>query len=151
MNKEEIFTGEIDHPGFSVPDIDEALEFFTGVLGFEVLFIPQLPPHDENSPSQKGMFGVYDDAYTKAAAFLHYGGRKIELAQWESKERKDFRPNPADAGAPHLAITVSDIPAAYEYFQGFDNIEVRPITPMGFFYVVSPWGLEVQVMPPQGA
>ncbi|ASG79628.1 bleomycin resistance protein [Lactiplantibacillus pentosus] len=144
MTKATIFTGTIDHSGFVVPDIDAAVNFFVDVLGFEVLQRPgRMQPADD---SLTRYFGVHTGAVMEGAAFLQYGGRKIELVQWSAPRQVDPQLNPADVGAAHLAITVSDLSEAKAYFEHQPNVTVREMGPLGFFYITTPWGMEIQIM-----
>lgn len=74
--KNTIFQGTIEHSGFVVPDIEVAVEFFTHILGFEVLFRPGRMQFEDDS--LKRYFGVHEQSIVEGAAFLQYGGRKIE-------------------------------------------------------------------------
>ncbi|MEK5447391.1 hypothetical protein [Paenibacillus sp. FSL R7-0331] len=53
---------------------------------------------------------------------------------------------PSDTGASHLAITVTDLAAALEYFEEPSDVVVRELSPLGFFYITTPWGMEIQIM-----
>ncbi|MBO9164389.1 hypothetical protein [Lactiplantibacillus pentosus] len=48
--------------------------------------------------------------------------------------------------AAHLAITVSDLSEAKAYFEHQPNVTVREMGPLGFFYITTPWGMEIQIM-----
>src|SRR5690625_2800008 len=109
-----LFQGTIDHTGFVVPDIDEAVTFFTEVLHFELLFQPE--PLSFSDDRLKRSFGVHAQSSVEGAAFLQYGGKKIELVQWTDPEQQ-AGPKPADIGTAHLAISVTDLDRAYTYFE----------------------------------
>lgn len=141
--KNELFQGTIDHTGIVVPDLSEAVTFFTEVLNFDVLF--QTPPMKFEDDRLKQSFGVHEKAFVEGATFLQYGGRKIELVQWNDPEQK-AGPKPADIGTAHLAISVTDIQKAYTYFENISGVTVRVFSPIGFFYITTPWGLEVQIV-----
>ncbi|WP_342496184.1 VOC family protein [Bacillus sp. FSL K6-0994] len=53
--KNTIFQGTIEHSGFVVPDIEAAVEFFTNILGFEVLFRPGRMHFMGDGDSNNGM------------------------------------------------------------------------------------------------
>ena len=75
--------GTIDHTGFVVPNIEEAVTFFTQVLGFEILLRPQGMECKEDDRLTR-YFGVDQRSIVRGAAFLQFGCRKIELVQLES-------------------------------------------------------------------
>lgn len=93
----------------------------------------------------KQSFGVHEKAFVEGAAFLQYGGKKIELVQWTGPEQ-NAGPKPADIGTAHLAISVTDLKKAYTYFENIPGVTVRVFSPIGFFYITSPWGLEIQIV-----
>ncbi|MBD7936327.1 MULTISPECIES: VOC family protein [Cytobacillus] len=141
--KNELFQGTIDHTGIVVPNLREAVTFFTEVLNFEVLF--QAQPMKFEDDRLKQSFGVHEKAFVEGAAFLQYGGKKIELVQWTDPEQNSG-PKPADIGTAHLAISVTDLKKAYTYFENTPGVSVRVFSPIGFFYITSPWGLEIQIV-----
>ncbi|MCK1985736.1 MULTISPECIES: hypothetical protein [Peribacillus] len=83
--------------------------------------------------------------FVQGAAFLQYGGKKLELVQWTDPEQ-NVGPKPADIGTAHLAISVTDLKMAYTYFENTPGVSVRVYSPIGFFYITSPWGLEIQIV-----
>lgn len=141
----ELFSGKIDHSGISVPDIEQAVTFFTEVLHFEVIKrIPQM--RGPVSGMLTKCMGVYENTKMVGSAFLRYGGDEIELVQWSNEDQQTKIPNPADVNAAHLAISVSDVKEAMEYFKNVPGVTVRDFCPAGFFYIRTPWGYEIQIM-----
>lgn len=53
---------------------------------------------------------------------------------------------PSDIGVAHLAITVTDLEEALKYFAEQPIVNVREPSPLGFFYITTPWGMEIQIM-----
>lgn len=141
--RNEILQGTIDHTGFVVPDIKKAVTFFTEILNFKLLLQPGPMKFDDDR--LKRSFGVHQDASVEGAAFLEYGGKNIEIVQW-TDPTQEGGPKPADIGTAHLAISVSDTEAAYSYFKDTPGVSVREFSPLGFFYITSPWGLEIQIV-----
>ncbi|MED1480055.1 VOC family protein [Bacillus altitudinis] len=142
--KNTIFQGTIEHSGFVVPDIEVAVEFFTHILGFEVLFRPGRMQFEDDS--LKRYFGVHEQSIVEGAAFLQYGGRKIELVQWSTPDQQNVNLKPSDIGVAHLAITVTNIEEALKYFAEQSDVKVRELSPLGFFYITTSWGMEIQIM-----
>ncbi|KAA9003939.1 bleomycin resistance protein [Paenibacillus spiritus] len=142
--KNSIFQGTIDHSGFVVPNINVAVDFFEKTLGFEVLFRPGRLQFEDDS--LKRYFGVHENSVVEGAAFLQYGGRKIELVQWSAPDQQNVQPKPSDTGASHLALTVTDLDAALSYFKEQSDVFVRELSPLGFFYITTSWGMEIQIM-----
>lgn len=97
----------VDHTGFAVSSLDEAVRFWTGALGFKL----------ERQSEMGGDFlyqvtGV-DDPNVKTAIVRAPDGYAIELLQYSQGRQNGAVPNSAGAiGAAHLALTVNDIHAA---------------------------------------
>ena len=97
----------VDHTGFVVSSLDEAVRFWIGALGFEL----------ERKSEMGGDFlhqvtGV-DDPNVKAAIVKAPGGYVVELLQYSKGRQNGAVPDSAGAiGAAHLALTVKDIRAA---------------------------------------
>lgn len=97
----------VDHTGFAVSSLDEAVRFWTAALGFTL----------EQRSEMGGDFlhkvtGV-DDPNVKTAIVKAPGGFVVELLQYSRGSQNGAVPNSAGAiGAAHLALTVKDIHAA---------------------------------------
>ena len=97
----------VDHTGFSVSSMDEAIRFWTGALGFTL----------ERQSEMGGDFlhqvtGV-DDPSVKTAIVKAPNGYVVELLQYSKGRQNGTVPNSAGSiGAAHLALTVKDIHAA---------------------------------------
>lgn len=139
----DLFCGTIEHSGFVVPDLQEAIRFFTEVIGFRLLFCAE--PQKQADDSLRDYFGVHPRSVAYGA-FLEYGGQKIELVQWDSPDNREIALKPSESGFAHLALTVSDLQAAAEYLARQPGVRVRPYCPIGFLYFTTPWGMEIQLM-----
>ncbi|WP_114227454.1 VOC family protein [Sphingomonas ginsengisoli (ex An et al. 2013)] len=97
----------IDHFGFAVSSLDDAVRFWTEALGFTL----------ERQSEMGGDFlrqvtGV-DDAGVKTAIVKAPGGCVVELLQYAKGLENGIVPSSSGAiGAAHLALTVTDIHAA---------------------------------------
>ncbi len=97
----------VDHTGFAVSSLDEAIRFWTGALGFTL----------ERQSEMGGDFlhqvtGV-DDPSVKTAIVRAPDGYVVELLQYSKGCQNGAVPDSAGAiGAAHLALTVRDIHAA---------------------------------------
>lgn len=97
----------VDHTGFAVSSLDEAIRFWTGALGFTL----------ERQAEMGGNFlhrvtGV-DDPSVKTAVVRAPDGFAVELLQYSKGRQNGAVPDSAGAiGAAHLALTVHDIHAA---------------------------------------
>lgn len=97
----------VDHTGFAVFSLDEAVRFWTEALGFTL----------ERRSEMGGDFlhqvtGV-DDPNVKTAIVKAPNGFVVELLQYSKGRQNGAVPDSAGAiGAAHLALTVRDIHAA---------------------------------------
>ncbi len=142
----------VDHTGFTVSSLDDALAFWIDGLGFTL--------------SHRGeMGGAFLDQVTGVpgaavrAATLLGPGHNIELLEYTAPaDRGASPPRPCDLGAAHVAFVVDDLPALLERAarHGFHPAgEPQPI-PAGrrsgttVVYLRGPDGLTVELMQPPG-
>ncbi|MCP8890072.1 VOC family protein [Sphingomonas faeni] len=99
----------VDHTGFSVSSLAEAIRFWTEALGFTL----------ERQSKMRGEFihqvtGV-DAPDVETAIMKAPDGSMIELLQYGRRAHNGRVPDSAAAiGAAHLALTVADIGSAVE-------------------------------------
>ncbi len=100
----------IDHTAISVPDFDEALDFYAGVLGFEVLFRASWP---QGSRPIDALVGLRNSE--SKVAMLQLGDTKIEIFEYQNPKPRPQAPDRPvnDHGITHLCLRVSDIETEY--------------------------------------
>ncbi len=100
----------IDHTALSVPDMDKALDFYSGVLGFEVLMNFAWP---SGAKPLDDLVGLPDSA--SKVAMLKLGDTKLEIFQYQNPEGKAQDPDRpvCDHGIIHLCLAVSGIREEY--------------------------------------
>lgn len=132
----------VDHVGFNVPELDEAIRFFVDVLGCEVL-----------GRQERGPFSG-EPGTTVAVAMLRYDAHTVfELLEFRTPGQSDRLPGMTGAGGYHLALTVTDLDAALTFLRSHGvSLDEAPPLPSGrrraFFQ--APWGLNLQVITPAG-
>ena len=97
----------VDHTGFTVASLDDAIRFWTDALGFELLRQGEIA----------GAFIVETtcvDAPTLRAALVEApNGSRIELVEYAADKSRGLAPASLGAiGAAHVAITVGNIEQA---------------------------------------
>lgn len=103
----------VSHTGVTVGDLEQALRFWTEVLGFEPVGSDEV-----GGAFLAGTTGV-PGAHLRAAQVTK-GGSVIELLQYTAPEdRKTMRPRPCDVGSVHIALDVDDIDAVAEACAGY--------------------------------
>lgn len=133
----------LHHVGFTVPNLEEAIAFFTEILGFTVVSQHgPLAPHDGSLEKQ---FGVPSGANVKWA-FLKLGESTIELGEWTVSEQNITPARNSDASGRHLALGVKDLQAAINHLQHCTDITLFEPRGSSFVYFQTSWGLLVQLV-----
>lgn len=100
----------VDHTAISVPDLKAALDFYCGVLGFELESESGWPRGARRVDQLVGL----PDSQAKVA-MVALGGTRVEIFQYESPTARgqdpDFRV--CDHGITHICLAVSEIDAEY--------------------------------------
>ncbi len=101
----------IDHTAISVPDMDRALAFYAGLLGFEVLFQFEWPAGAEALDKLIGL-----EQSSAKVAMLQLGEAQIEIFEFQSPEPAPQAPKRPvnDHGITHICLRVSDLDSEYE-------------------------------------
>jgi catechol 2,3-dioxygenase-like lactoylglutathione lyase family enzyme len=96
----------IDHTGFTVSSLDDALAFWVGVLGFKLLYVWTF----DNGHFIEEVVGVPGAAMR--LAMVEGPDHQIELLEYTSPDdRKTYKPRSSDVGSVHLAFYVENIDA----------------------------------------
>ena len=135
----------IDHYGYVVPDIDQAVAFFIDVLGFELLSFDDPIAFPDDSFAR--WYHVHPRASARFA-FLRYGSAVIEFTQWHTPDQNTLVPSNSDLGGRHFAIAVTDIDAAMAYLKAQPGVTVFERSVWNFLYFTTPWGMTLQVVQP---
>lgn len=149
----------VHHVAYTVPDLDQAVEFFMDVLGAELLYRIG-PVEDKEGDWMTRQLGVHRDASTHIAMLRLGPVTNLELFEYTTPDQRRELPRNSDWGGHHLAIAVTDVDAAVAYLRAQPGVEVlgepQTITDGGpihgdrWVYFRTPWGLQLEVlrMPP---
>jgi catechol 2,3-dioxygenase-like lactoylglutathione lyase family enzyme len=148
-----------DHTGITVPDMDQAVTFFTDVLGCEKVMAFG-PFKDDKGTFMTDVLGVDRNAVINQIVQIRCGsGSNIELFNYTSPDQKVVQPKNSDVGGYHIAFYVDDIKAAADYFKakgvqtyaGPIPISEGPAAGQSILYFKAPWGLQMEAITyPQG-
>jgi catechol 2,3-dioxygenase-like lactoylglutathione lyase family enzyme len=148
-----------DHTGITVPDMNQALDFFVNVVGCEKAM--SFGPFSDN----KGTFmtdalGVDPKAVIEQISQVRCGyGSNIEIFKYTAPDQKDLKPRNSDIGGFHIALYVDDVAAAKKYLDekgvatrmGPTPIKDGPAAGQTILYFQAPWGLQLEAISyPQG-
>lgn len=143
----------LDHIGFTVPNLDEAIAFFVNVLGCEPFY--ELGPFRSDDQWMADHLNVHPRTVMRRLKFLRCGhGSNFELFEYEAPDQSSDPPRNSDVGGHHLAFYVDDMSAALEYLKGhgvevLGEPTVRTSGPSGgqaWVYFLTPWGMQCELV-----
>lgn len=139
----------VDHTGFTVSSLDEAVRFWTEAIGFELVGKGEL------AGDFPGTVTGVPTPVLKAAIVKAPNGYLVELLEFASDKSEGRVPGSAGAiGATHFAITVSDIQHALKRLEaeGWKAKGTPSRIPSGGYkgrtvvYVSGPDGIIIELM-----
>lgn len=134
----------VHHPALAVPDMQQALDFYCGVLGFEQIMEAQIPsgidPLDQ-------AFGVADAGC--AVRMLRKGNTCIELFEFSDSIAGDGERPVNRNGITHLALATDDYQKDYDHLvaQGMRfNTPPMGESPARWAYGRDPFGNVIELL-----
>src|SRR5690554_5203898 len=96
-----------EHIGFTVPDLDEADDFFVNVIGCERVY--SLGPFQSDDDWMAEHLNVHPRTVMRQLNFYRCGhGPNFEVFQFEAADGQREQPRNSDLGGHHLAFYVDD-------------------------------------------
>jgi catechol 2,3-dioxygenase-like lactoylglutathione lyase family enzyme len=149
----------MEHIGFTVPDINEACDWFERILGAETLYTAATNfRHDDDDWMQEHL-RVHPRAVIKEFRYMRMGnGTNFEVFEYEAPDQDRTPPKNSDIGGHHLAFYVEDIDAAIAYLKKND-VEVLgeptaytegPNLGLTWCYYLAPWGQQLEIVSAPG-
>lgn len=142
----------VDHIGFTVPDLEEAHEFLTDVIGCEYMY--RLGPFRAQGTWMADHLNVHPNAVMQELRFYRCGGQAIfEVFQYEAPDQNRVIPRNSDIGGHHVALYVDDLDVAVAHLRT-RGIEVLgdPTASSGaslgqrWVYFLAPWGMQFELV-----
>lgn len=144
----------VEHFGFTVPDAQQAVDFFVGVMGCKAFFtIGPFGPFKDDWMKQN--LNVNPRAEIPVAHLVRCGnGTNFEIFQYKSPDQKSQPPKNSDVGGHHIAFYVDDLKAAMAYmrdrgvkFLGEPHLFTDgPLKGLTWIYFLSPWGMQLELV-----
>ena len=143
-----------DHTGITVPDIKQAVAFFTDVVGCKKA-MSFGPFSDDKGTFMTDAVGVDPKAVIEEITMVRCGnGSNIELFKYTAPDQKDAKPKNSDVGGFHIAFYVDDVAAAKAYLEskgvatrmGPIPVEQGPAAGQTIMYFQAPWGLQLEAI-----
>jgi len=134
----------IHHTAISTGDLERAIDFYTGLLGFEVI---NRFDWERGSETADAVTGLKDSA--ARAAMLKLGNAFLEVFEYDSPTPRSADPDRpvCDHGITHLALQVSDMDAEYERLSGAGmQFHCPPMEGLRALYGRDPDGNVVELM-----
>jgi catechol 2,3-dioxygenase-like lactoylglutathione lyase family enzyme len=144
----------MDHVGITVPDMEQAVGFFTEVLGCAKA-VSFGPFRDDEGTFMQDLLDVHPRAVINQITEIRCGnGSNIELFDYSAPDQKDAKARNSDIGGHHLAFYFDDIAATKTYFDangirtllGPLPIQEGPVAGQTILYFFAPWGLQFEAI-----
>lgn len=144
----------MEHIGFTVPDINEACNFFVNILGAEVLYTAAKDFRGEGDWMKTHLY-VDPSCVIKEFRYVRCGnGTNLEIFQYEAPNQAKTPPLNSDIGGHHLAFYVDDMDAAIDFLKA-NGVKVLgeptsytegPNFGLTWCYFVAPWGMQLEIV-----
>lgn len=142
-----------EHIGFTVPDLEEATDFFVNVIGCQLMF--ELGPFSAQDNWMSEHLNVHPRAVMRRLRFFRcQHGSNFEIFEYEAPDQKPVSPRNSDVGGFHLAFYVDDLESAIQYLKG-KNVRLLgeptlrttgPNAGQHWIYFLTPWGMQLELV-----
>ena len=102
-----------DHIGFTVPNLEEAVEFFVDVIGCEDLY--GIGPIQSEGDWMQEQLNVHPRAIFRNRLLRCGHGSNFEVFEYDVPNRKTSNLKNSDVGGHHLAFYVDDVDEALKH------------------------------------
>ena len=141
-----------DHIGFTVPDLQQAIDFFVDVIGCEPFY--ELGPFAAADDWMEEHLNVHPRAVMKRLKFLRCkSGANFEIFEYQAPEQNRQQPKNSDVGGHHLAFYVDDFDQALAYLKargvtilGEPTLSKNASAGQTWVYFLSPWGMQLELV-----
>jgi catechol 2,3-dioxygenase-like lactoylglutathione lyase family enzyme len=139
---------------YTVPDLKQAVEFFTEVIGAELVYVMG-PVMDAEGDWMTRQLGVSADACTYLAMLRLGAVTNLELFEYTAADQRRCLPRNSDWGGHHLAIYVADVDVAVAYLRTCPGVRILgdpqtvdngPIAGDRWVYFLTPWGMQMELI-----
>lgn len=153
-NQHPLTARNVHHVGITVPDLDEAVDFFVNALDCDVLY-RKGPFGDSDGDSMKRRLDVHPDARASLAMLRCGPTMNLELFEWDAPDQDETPPKNSDIGAMHLALEVEHIDTAVNAMVARDDVTVLdgpqtnddgPTEGLTYVYCRVEWGLYLELL-----
>ena len=148
----------MEHIGFTVPDINEACDWFERILGAETLYTAATNFRQDDDDWMQEDLRVRPRAVIKEFRYMRMGsGTNFEVFEYEAPDQDRTPAKTSDIGGHHLAFYVEDIDAAIAYLKKNDAEVLGgptaytegPNLGLTWCYFLAPWGQQLALSFPR--
>lgn len=140
----------IDHVGINVPDLEQGIQFFHDLFGFEP--VTKLGPFPMDTGWKK-TFHIHDNAGSVTVVMMRAGdGSNIELFGYTPAVGSTVQPFRDDISATHISLYTTDIKGAKAYlelkgirFLSGINAGMADTEGESWVYFETPWGASIEL------
>ncbi|GAB3138305.1 VOC family protein [Marisediminicola antarctica] len=142
-----------EHIGFTVPDLDEADDFFVRVIGCDRIYTLG-PYRDDTGTWMADHLNVHPRTIMRELRFYRCGtGPNFEIFQYDAADEQRSQPRNSDLGGHHLGFYVDDLDVALEHLRS-NNVRIlgeptsssRYSEGQRWVYFLSPWGMQFELV-----
>jgi catechol 2,3-dioxygenase-like lactoylglutathione lyase family enzyme len=144
----------LDHAALTVPRLEEAVAFFTDVVG-AVLGYDRSLPAGTAPLAMRESFNAHEDAGFRLAK-LYVGGVGLELFEYTAPDQRTDQPRNCDVGGSHLGFLVPDLAAAVVRAAAHPGVRIlgepqllpagHPLAGRRWVYLLTPWGQQLELV-----
>lgn len=142
-----------DHLGITVPNMDDAVNFFVKVIGCEASFNLGAFKFDDNW--MQVHLNVNPRAEIKRFQMVRCGhGTNFEIFEYAAPKQNSQPPKNSDVGGHHMAFYVDDMDKAVAYFKANgvkmlgepSTFTEGPAAGLTWLYFLAPWGMQLEIV-----
>jgi catechol 2,3-dioxygenase-like lactoylglutathione lyase family enzyme len=139
----------VEHIGLTVPNLEEATEFFVDVLGCEVIYSLYPPRRTDN------YLDIHPDTDRKIRTLSCRNGAHFELFEYTAPDQNKHMPKSSDYGGHHVTFYVDDMDAAiahlkikgvYLFGEKRNGYGAEAGKDSTFVHFKTPWGLVLELI-----
>lgn len=154
MKNEKVYPKTFSHVGITVPDINEAVKFYTEVMGFYVIMAPTEVFEENETAIGQMCIDVFGKGWGSFRIAHLSSGDKIGFELFEFKESKETKPEfePFKTGLFHFSVQDPDVEGLVEKIVEAGGKQRMPIReyypgekPFRMCYVEDPFGIVFEI------
>jgi len=139
--------------GFTVPDLEQAVDFFVDVIGCESFFTAG--PFAADNDWLADHLDVHPRATIPGLTLVRCGhGSNFEIFQYTAPDQNTVQPKNSDIGGHHIAFYVDDMTMAVDYLKskgvtflaGPTTLDGGPNGGLTWVYFMAPWGMQLELV-----